>query len=315
MHPLTSSVVGIVVGVLSLGASAPRERVSPPLQQPAPARTRTVYVTATDKNGTAVTDMQPADFEIKVAGKVQEVVSARPASVPLRIALLVADQGTGAFQLGLARFMQTLLGHAEFALISVLVQPETLVDYSHDGATLSAGLGRLGVRGRQRGAQLIEAIQEATTHVGHEARRPVIVVLRLGGESPSQISGNQVREELRKSGAALYVISSAGAQGAAPSQARPGISAEQAQLADSELADSATNLGLVLGDGSKESGGRHEQVVATTHARALEQLAQELLHQYEVDWMVADGMKPGDKLSVDSKRKGVTVRAPSRLPQ
>jgi hypothetical protein len=70
----------------------------------------------------------------------------------------------------------------------------------------------------------------------------------------------------------------------------------------------------VLGDGSKDSGGRHEQVVATTHAKALEQLAQELLHQYEVDWMVADGMKPGDKLSVDSKRKGVTVRAPSRLP-
>ncbi len=64
--------------------------------------------------------------------------------MPLRVALLVADQGTGAFQLGLARFMQTLLGHAEFTLVSVVVQPETLVDYSHDGAALSAGLKRLG---------------------------------------------------------------------------------------------------------------------------------------------------------------------------
>jgi VWFA-related protein len=315
MHPLTSSVVGVVVGALAIGASASRERVSPLGQQPPSARTRTAYVTATDKNGIAVTDMQPADFDIKVAGKPQEVVGARPASVPLRIALLVADQGTGAFQLGLARFMQTLLGHAEFALISVRVQPETVVDYSHDGAALSAGLSRLGVRGRERGAQLIEAIQEATTHVQHEARRPVIVVLRLGGESPSQISGNQVREELRKSGAVLYVISSAGAQGAAPSQAREGISSEQAQLADSELTDSATNLALVLGDGTKESGGRHDQVVSTTHARALELLAQELLHQYEVDWTVTGGVKPGDKLSVASKRKGVTVRAPSRLPE
>ncbi len=124
-----------------------------------------------------------------------------------------------------------------------------------------------------------------------------------------------MREELRKSGAALYVVSTAGAQGRAPSQARAGISAEQAQLADSELADSSTNLALVLGDGSKESGGRHDQVVATTHAKALEQLAQELLHQYEVDCTVPDGVKPGDKLAVTSKRKGVTVRAPARLPE
>jgi hypothetical protein len=173
----------------------------------------------------------------------------------------------------------------------------------------------LGSRGRERGAQLIEAIQDAATHVRHEARRPVIVVLRLGGESPSQISGNQVREELRKSGAALYVISTAGAEGKAPSQARGGISAEQAQLADSELADAAANLALVLGDGSKESGGRHDQVVANTHVKTLEQLAQELLHQYEVVCSVPDGLKAGDKLSVSSKRKGVTARAPSRLPE
>src|SRR4030095_9773171 len=159
----------------------------------------------------------------KIGGKVQEVASAQPASVPLRVALLVADHGTGAFQLGIARVSRPLLAHAEFALIAVLVQPVTIVDYSHDGPTLSAGLQRMGARGRERGAQLIEAIQEATNTLNREARRPVSVVLRLGGESPSQISGNQVRDELRKSGAALYVISAAGAEGKAPSQARPGI--------------------------------------------------------------------------------------------
>jgi VWFA-related protein len=304
-----------VFGVLALVPLASTGNVPTPGQQPAAGRSRTLYVAATDKNGVPVTDLQAADFEVKIGGKVQEVVGAQAASVPLRVALIVADQGTGAFQLGVARFMQTLLGHAEFALISVLVQPVTLLDYSHDGAALSAALKSLGSRGRERGAQLIEAIQEATSHVSHEARRPVIVVLRLGGESPSQISGNQVREELRKSGAALYVVSTAGAEGKAPSQARGGISAEQAQLADSELADSAANLALVLGDGSKESGGRHDQVVANTHVKALEQLAQELLHQYEVVCNVSDGVKSGDRLSVSSKRKGVTTRAPSRLPE
>jgi VWFA-related protein len=305
--------VVVVVGALTTGGSPLREESASARQGP-PARTRTLYVTAIDKNGAGVRDLQPIDFEVKVGGKTQEVVSARPAEVPLRIALIVADQGTGAFQLGIARFMQTLLGHAEFKLMSVLVQPQTVLDYSHDGAALSAGLNRLGARGRERGAQLMEAIQDATKDVQHEARRPVIVVMRLGGESPTQISGNEVREMLRKSGAALYVISTAGAQGAAPSQARAGISTEQAQLADTELTDSAANLAQVLGDGAKESGGRHDQVIGTSHANALAQLAHELLHQYEVGCALPDGVKPGEKLSVSSKRKGVTVRAPSRLP-
>jgi VWFA-related protein len=311
MHRLSSSVFGAVIGILlasSSGAAAPAPG------QPS-GRTRTLYVTAVDKDGAAVKDLQAADFEVKIGGKTVDVGSAQPASVPLRISVLVADQGTGAFQLGLARFMQTLLGHAEFALTSVLVQPVTVVDFSHDGAALSAGLRQLGPRGRERGAQLIEAVQEAITQVKHEARRPMILVLRLGGESPSQISGNQVREELRKSAAALYVISAAGAEGQAPSQARPGISAEQAQLADSELADSRANLALVLGDGAKDSGGRHDEIVANTHVKALERLAQELLHQYEIVCGVPEGAKAGDKISISSKKKGVTMRASSRLPE
>jgi VWFA-related protein len=280
-------------------------------------RTRTVYVSATDKQGSVVTDLQATEVEIKEGGKVREIVSAAPATVPLRIVLLVADQGTGAFQLGLGRFMQKLLGHAEFQLVSVVVQPEKLVDFSHNGPDLSAGLARLGPRGRQQGGQLMEAIQDATTAVQHEGRRPVIVVVRFGGEAASSLSADDVREQLRKSGAILYVVSAAGAQAAAPSQARgtDAVSVQQGQFRDAELAEGAFNLAAVLGDGAKESGGHHDQVIATTHAKALEQLADELLHQYEITYTLPDGVKPSDKLSVSSKRKGVTLRAPSRLPQ
>ena len=278
--------------------------------------TRTVYVSVTDKQGQSVTDLQAAEFEVKVAGKPRDVVSAEEAKIPLRIALLVADQGTGAFQRGLAQFMQKLLGHAEFALTSVIVQPEKLVDFSHEGRDLSAGLSRLGPRGRQTGAQLMEAIQDATKDIQHEERRPVIVVMRLGGEAATSLDGDDVREQLRKSSAALYVVSAAGAQGKAPSQATgtDAVSVQQGQFRDAELTEGAFNLAQVLGDGSKESGGRYEQVIATTHARALEQLADQLLHQYAITYALPDGVKPGDKLSVSSKRKGVTVRAPSRLP-
>jgi VWFA-related protein len=301
-----SSLVAVLASLLAFP--------SPVAFQP---RTRTVHVSATDKQGNAVTDLQATDVEIKEGGKVREIVSAAPATIPLRIALLVADQGTGAFQLGIGRFMQKLLGHAEFQLVSVVVQPEKLVDFSHDGRELSAGLSRLGVRGRQPGAQLMEAIQDAIRDVQHEARRPVIVVMRFGGEAASSLSADDVREQLRKSGAILYAVSAAGAQGAAPSQARgtDAVSVQQGQFLDAELAEGAFNLAAVLGDGAKDSGGHHDQVIATTHAKALEQLADELLHQYEITYTLPDGVKPSDRLSVSSKRKGVTLRAPSRLPK
>jgi hypothetical protein len=292
----------VLVGALASGAAA----------QPG---TRTVHISVTDKNGAPVTDLQAADLEIKAGGKVQQVLSVKPATAPLRIAVLDADAGTGGFQLGIAKFMQKLLGHAEISLTSVVTQPEKIVDYSADAPSLSAGVTRLGARGRQAGAQLMEAIQDATKGVRVEGKRPVIVVLRVGGENPSDISGNDLREQLRKSGAILYVVSTLGAQRPAPSQARgtDDVSVQQGQLRDSELADAANNLSQVMGDGSKDSGGRNEHILSTTLVPVLEGLADELLHQYEVTY-AADAVKPGDKLVVSTKRKGLSVRAPARLP-
>ena len=81
-----------------------------------------------------------------------------------------------------------------------------------------------------------------------------------------------------------------------------------------EDADGALNLAQVLGDGASESGGRHDQVISTTLVPALEQIAAELLNQYQITFVRRKAESPTTRLSVSSKRKGVTVRAPSRLP-
>ncbi len=308
-RPLRSSILGfVIIGAVVLGSRSIGIVVD--AFQPT---TNTVHVSVADKNGSGVADMQAGDFELKVAGKKRDIVKVRPAVVPLRIAILVSDAGTGGFQQGLANFMQKLLGHAEFSLVSVIVQPQTVVDYTGEAGVLSAGLRRLGTRGTQRGAQLMEAIEGALKGAQHEGRRSVILVVRVGAEAPTTISGDDVRERLRKSGVLLYVVSTVGAQRPPPSQARPGISTEQAQLRADEDTDGALNLAQVLGDGASESGGRHDQVISNTLVPALEQIAGELLNQYQITF-VREGGKPGDKLSVSSKRKGVTVRAPSRLP-
>src|SRR5690348_6808729 len=66
-------------------------------------RTRTVFVSVVAKDGTPVTDLTAADFEVKEGGRVQEIAAVKPATTPLRLHTIVSDGGTGAFQLGVLR--------------------------------------------------------------------------------------------------------------------------------------------------------------------------------------------------------------------
>ena len=132
---LTLSIVGFVVacalaGSASAVASTPRERraslgtgLGDRVVQP---RTRTVCVSATDKNGSAVADLQASEFQVKEGGKTAEVLSAQPATMPLRIALIVADGGTGAFQLGMATFMQRNISHLSGVGVHPRFAPSTM---------------------------------------------------------------------------------------------------------------------------------------------------------------------------------------------
>ena len=278
--------------------------------------TQTLYITALDNKGVPITDLAPAELEVQAGGKAMEIVRMQPGQMPFRIAVIVSDGGTGGFQQGVANFMQKLLGHAEFGLISVVTQPEVVSEYASEGAILKAAVGRVGPRGRTRaaGPQLMEAIQAATKGVASDGRRPVILVLRAGGEAETTLQGDDIREDLRKSGAVLYVVSTVGAQRPGASSARTGISSEQAQLHDADTATSTLNIQQVLGDGSRESGGRHDQVISTTLVPALVRIADELLSQYSVTCVLPGGVRANDKLSFSTRRRGTKIQAPARLP-
>jgi hypothetical protein len=160
----------------------------------------------------------------------------------------------------------------------------------------------------------MEAVQDATRGVVSDGRRPVILVLRVGGEAVTTLEGDDVRDDLRKSGAVLYVVSTVGAQRANAPSARTGISSEQAQMQDADNTNSALNIQQVLGDGSKESGGRHDQVISTTLVPALDRIADELLSQYALTCVLPAGVKANDKLSISTKRRNVKIQGPARLP-
>lgn len=268
--------------------------------------TRTVYVSVLDKAGIPVTDLSADDFVIKEGGKDREIVRAGVTAVPLRIAVVVDDNGTGIFRYAVAKFIERLQGRAEFALSTVQGQHQKLLDYTANVERVSIVLNQLTARpATNDGGQLLEGIFEtAKDFQKRRTARPIIVVLTVGGEEHSTLPAHHVLDELEKSGAALNVI-------AINSSA---LRATAAVSKPSALLDSNLNLNEVLGDGPKQSGGKREEIVASAGiVVGLQELAEALRNQYAVSFSRPDRPKDTEKLSVSVKRAGVTVRAPGKL--
>ena len=261
---------------------------------------RTVYATVTSDAGQPVLDMRAEDFEVREGGRVQEI-AVRPAAAPLRVALIVSDRGRGQFQLGALRFAEALLGRAELSITGIVVQPELLTDFTASTEALRGALLRVGRRSTpsDAGAQLVEAILDAARTVNRDGWRPAIVVMRSGGEALTPISSTGVHRALRQSRAVFYAVSP--------------LNSEGRSWPDSH-GESRLVLPSVLGDGPRESGGRHAEVVVNTMVPTMQQIASELINQYEITYTLPPGMSPSDRLAVRSNRRNVTVRAPSRVP-
>lgn len=269
--------------------------------------TRNVYVTVTDKSGAPIIDLTAADFSIKEGGKSVADVRAVTADEQMQIALIVDDNGTGLFRAPLARFVQRLDGRAAVSLRSVVGQTMKIVDFTTEVDAVTHGLATLNARpGTPDGGQLLEGIAEAAGDLRRrEAQRPIIIALTVGGEEHSTASADQVLDQLRRSGASLYVFS------VISSTLRSTVAVQR----PSALLQENLSLQRVLGDGPKQSGGRHMEIAAAAgNLQDLQHLAFELTRQYRLSYTLPAGMKRSDRLAVSVNRKGVSVRAPSRIP-
>lgn len=268
--------------------------------------TRTIYVTAVDGKQAAVTDLTARDFTVKEDGKVREVVAAERATTPMQIVLMLDDGGLGlgAIRQGAGQFVQDLQGLAEFAVIRMGAQNTVLVEFSADPRVLYAGLEKL-LASNTQAAHVTDGLFEvAQTLQRRKAERPIIVVVATEGSDSSNIRSDTVLDAIQKSGAAVYYVSVARQviQGDRPAYdaARPHDSTE----------DEALTRNAVLGMAPKYSGGRSEQALQASSVVALmKQFAADLRAQYAVTY-TSDA--PQAKLSVETGRKGVKLRAPGR---
>lgn len=292
---------------LALAASLARLEAQNAPAAAAPARVNTVYISVSEESGAPVLDITSTDISVKEDGKPRDVLKVSMATAPLQVMVIVDDNGTGVFRSGLMQFVQQLQGRAEVALNSVVGQTQKLVDYTSDLQRVVDAAATLTARpATHDGGQLLEAIfQAAKEQQKRESARPVIVALTVGGEEHSTVPAHHVLDELAKSRSTLYVIS------VVTNALRPtvGVSRPAALLQEN------LNLSEVLGDGPKQSGGWHEQITASPGVvLGLRRIASELKNQYLVEYSRPPKGKSIEKLTVSLSRRGVQLRAPTKVP-
>ncbi len=291
-----------VVGFLAL-ANLP---ASPQPSTPA-ARTSTVFVTALEENGAPVVDLAADDFTIKEDGKSREVLKAELARAPVQVAIIVDDNGTGIFRAGLVSFVRLMQGRGEMTLSTVVGQTQRLVEYTTDVGRLATAIVALTARpGTPDGGQLLEGIfQAAKEQEKRDAERPVIVVVTVGGEEHSTLPAHHVLDQLARSGSTLYVIT----------VANNTLRVMRPIDKPSALLEENLNLSEVLGEGPKQTGGWREVIVAAPGITpGLQRIAAELKAQYAVAYSRPAKGNATERLAVSINRRGVLLRAPSKVP-
>jgi hypothetical protein len=265
------------------------------------AAERTVYVTVVDGNGAAVTDLTAADLVVKEGGKEREIVKAGPAAAKMRLTIAVEERlmADTAVRQAMFAFMKRVIDRAEVRLVTIGLRNNTAADYTSALDVLVAGINKLTLNPRPE-SQVAEGVNEVASElIATKPERSALVVLAFSG-GQAGVDPRSVLEKVRQSGVTMSAVTLAGGTT---------DSSSAASLADQSGREQ------VLGDGPKQSGGRRIEVPSTgAFPQALQQIASDLLAQYAITYTLPDGVKPDKRFSISSKRRGVTLRAPSAIP-
>ena len=292
---MTTSILPLVLAAALL---TPLEPTSPRASQKGDARTRDVYVSVVNAKGAPVPGLTAADFVVKEDGVAREVLKAGPATEPMDIALVVDDSqaSTAAIQPlreGLNAFVDTLKGKGEISLVTIGERPTSLVNYTRDTAAVKKEINRLFARPGS-GAYLTEGILDVSKGLEkRKAARPVIVVITFAGVEFSNQQYRPVLDQLLASGATLHVL--------------------EVGIPPASNNDELRNRNLVIAEGTEQTGGRRDQLLADTAIPdRMRQLADELATQYLVTYARPETLIPPEKISVGVITPGLTARARTR---
>jgi hypothetical protein len=258
---------------------------------------KAMYVSVVNEAGEPVADLGPTDFLIREDNVAREVLTAAPATEPMQIAILVDTSQAARNEIqhlrtALPGFVSALTGGAvknDVAIIAIGERPTVFTDYTTNRATLQKGIDRIWSTPGS-GAYLLDALVETSQGFKkREASRPVIVSITTEGPELGNWQYDQVLAPL-KANAVSYSAITIGT----PS---------------TSLSDEVRNRNIVFDEGTRQSGGRRQELLTGMALSAtLTQLANELTHQYRVTYARPESLIPPEKTTVAAAKPGLKAR-------
>lgn len=282
-----SRVLSLVAGALMVPALAAAQ-----------AQRRDLHVSVVDKAGVPVKEMQVEDFVVREDNLAREVLSVRPLTEPLDIALLIdntqaTNRETAILRRALTTFVHELGNDHRYALITFGDRPTLVVD----NVTSAEDLIARGVNGlfplANSGSYLLDAILEtAQGFRKREAANPVIVAVSFEGPELSYTQHPRVLDALRDSGTSLFVVT---------------VNIPNSEDFNTQERQSRE---IVYSRGTRESGGRLETALASLGLeQELKKLAAVLKQRYVVTYGRTETLIPPKKVEITAKRPNLDVRS------
>jgi hypothetical protein len=272
---------------------------------------RTVYVTAFDAAGAPLADLSAADVAVKEGGNDADVVRVEPLRSRLKVALVVEETLTpdNLVRQALAGFVDGVHEAGEIALYVVGRRHERRVDYTSDIMPFVRAINAFPARSTADG-NLVEALYEIAKDQRPLEGRRVVVALATEKSQAGTLSADGVFEQLRAGNGVFYAATLASFDSnTGPSEATSG----GRRLS---LENQATGLerDRLFTTGTRDSGGLHLSLIRLEgFPGALNRIVGDLRNQYVVSYTTAAGQKPDGRVSITARRKGITVRGPSRV--
>jgi hypothetical protein len=270
---------------------------------------RTVFVNAFNQAG-PVNDLKPSELELKDSGRTRQVLSVEPSRERLRLAIVVDEllAPDGVMRQSTLKFVQQVRTSGDVALFFVGQGIDARVSYTSELSPFVSALNSFSARAVYP-ATLVRSLQQIAKEQRSFEGRRVIVVIAPEIPELTNVRAEGVFDELREGGAVLHAATFVGWRTSGGTlQQMPATRLEGGDLTQLVERD------RVLGDGPKRSGGlRVSSTSVDGLGPALARVAEAIQTELKVTYLVPAGTRSDGRMSVESTRKGVTVRAPTQI--
>lgn len=276
---------------------------------PQAASVRTVYVTASASDGSALPALNAADLLVREGDRSRQVLRVEPSRGKLQVAIAVEEllAPDNEVRRAVANFIDQIRESGALALYTVGRRMEKRVGYSSEIVPFAAAINKFPVRAVEPG-DLVQALHEIARDQRSLEGRHVIVAVATQTAQVSTMTANGVLEQLTGGRTVLYAATLAGSE---TSTAPSGTTSGGRRL-DLEGQVNGLERDRVFSDATRQSGGLHLSSQRTTGLwTALERIAAELQQQYVVSY---DGdLRSDGSVAIEAARPGLRLRGPTRV--